>query len=71
MLRLGPCGNTIVPNNARNFIPFSVGDLEISLLSGIEAFMSKSDIKISECYVGFFALVGKVFSQPEPLSNIS
>ena len=53
-----------------NLVPFSVGDLEISILSGVETFMSNSDIKISECYMGFLAPVGKVFPQPEPVSNI-
>ena len=32
--------------------------------------MSKSDIKISECYVGFLALVDKVFLRFESVRNI-
>ena len=32
--------------------------------------MSKSDIKISECYTRFFAPIGNVFFQPEPVNNI-
>ena len=41
-----------------NFIPFSIGDLKLSVLSGVEACMSKSNIKISECYMGFLEPVG-------------
>ena len=36
-------------------------DLELSVVSGVETRMSKSDIKISKCYVGFLTAVGKVF----------
>ena len=53
-----------------NSIPFSVGDLKLSVISGVEACMSNSDVKISECYMRFLAPVGKVFPQLEPVCNI-
>ena len=46
------------------FIPFFVRDLELSVVSGVEACMSKLDIKISECYMGFLGPVGNVFPNP-------
>ena len=53
-----------------NLILICVADLELSVISGVGACMSKPDIMISKCYMGFLALVGKVFSQPEPVNNI-
>ena len=52
------------------FIPFFVRDLELSVVSGLESCMYKSDIKVPECYMGFLAPVGKVLSQPELFRNI-
>ena len=53
-----------------NFISFSIRDLELTIVSGVEARMSKSDIKISKCYMGFLTPLSKVFPQPEPVRNI-
>ena len=47
-----------------NLVPFSVRDLELSVVSGVEACMYKSDIKIFECLMGFMAQWAKSFPYP-------